>query len=72
LARWQDWESSEAVIALCQGESLKDISIRRSAISYLLLCPTEQAARETTRLRRLYPKEAAEAERRLNLIERAR
>jgi hypothetical protein len=69
LARWQDWESSEAVIALCQGESLKDASIRRSAISYLLLCPTEQAARETARLRQLYPKEAADAEKRLNLNE---
>jgi hypothetical protein len=69
LARWQDWESSKTVIALCQGESLKDASIRRSAISYLLLCPTAQAARETARLRQLYPKEAADAEKRLNLNE---
>lgn len=67
LARWQDWGSTEAVVALCQGNELQDASIRRAAISYLLLCPTQQARRESDRLRRLYPQETAEAEGRLNL-----
>jgi hypothetical protein len=67
LARWQDWGSTEAVVALCHDKELQDVSIRRAAISFLLLSPAKAAGQESARLRRLYPKEVAEAEKQLNL-----
>jgi hypothetical protein len=67
LARWQDWGSTEAVVALSQGKELQVASLRRAAISFLLLSPATAARQESARLRRLYPKEVAEAEKRLNL-----
>ncbi|HUY93259.1 MAG TPA: hypothetical protein VMV10_31315 [Pirellulales bacterium] len=66
LARWQDWESTAAVVELCRRLESKDAPIRRAAIGFLLLSPTKEADQETARLRQQYPSEVAEVERRLS------
>jgi hypothetical protein len=67
LARWQAWEETEAVAQLGRSQEMEDRPTRRSVISFMLLSPTPLARREATRLRGLYPEEAAAAEKQLNL-----
>ena len=71
LARWQDWESTAAVVEVCQRWGEKDASLRRAAIGFLLLSPTAEASQESSRLRRRYPRDAAEVERRLKPLDRS-
>jgi hypothetical protein len=67
LARWQAWEQTEDVARLGRSQEMEDRPTRRSVISFMLLSPTPLARREATRLRGLYPEEAAMAEQQLNL-----
>ena len=70
LARWQDWESTVAVVELSRRLAAKDASLRRAAIGFLLLSPAPEAPPEAARLRRQYPRDVAEIERRLSPTDR--
>jgi hypothetical protein len=62
LARWQDWESLPAVAALYKPQpETMDAGIRFAIVSYLMLCPNEQAERELKRIERLDPQTVARA-----------
>ena len=72
LARWQAWDATAAVTKLSHSDELKDLPTRRAIIGFLLLSPREEARAESARLRRLYPAEVAETEKKLNLLGGAR
>jgi hypothetical protein len=65
LARWEDWESTPAVIALNRRLQSQNAAIRRAAIGFLTLSPMQQAADEIARLRQRYSAEVDEAKKRL-------
>lgn len=46
LARWQHWESVDAVAALWQRLGADDPLVRRAVAGYLMACPLEQARRQ--------------------------
>lgn len=66
LARWEDWESTPAVIELNRRLQSKNAPIRRAAIGFLTLSPTKEAAAELARLGRRYPLEVDAAKKRLS------
>ncbi len=72
LARWQAWDATAEVAKLSHSDELKDLPTRSAIIGFLLLSPTDSARRESSRLRRLYPGEVAETEKKLNLLGGAR
>jgi hypothetical protein len=66
LARWEDWGSTPAVIALNRRLESKNAPIRRAAIGFLTLSPTKEAAAELARLGQRYPAEVDDAKKRLS------
>ncbi|HVW38881.1 MAG TPA: hypothetical protein VHB99_16310 [Pirellulales bacterium] len=66
LARWEDWESTSAVIELNRRLQSQNAPIRRAAIGFLTLSPMQQAADEIARLRKSYPAEVDAAKKRLS------
>ena len=72
LARWQAWDATAEVAKLSHSDELEDLPTRSAIIGFLLLSPTDSARRESSRLRRLYPGEVAETEKKLNLLGGAR
>jgi hypothetical protein len=67
LARWQDWDSLESVVAVF-GRPTSDAAAKRAVVGYLLVCPDDKAAQHLERLRRSDPKTIAEAEKSLSLL----
>jgi hypothetical protein len=56
LARWQDWQSLPAVVAVFPPQPQKiDPNIRFAVATYLMLCPDENAASELKRIELLDP-----------------
>jgi hypothetical protein len=62
LARWQDWECLDAVVALFDREEYSDPATSRAIVGYLVACPRPAAAEALARLRRRAPQRVAEAE----------
>ncbi len=62
LARWQDWESLDAVAALFARKEFADASIAQAIVGYLKACPLPAAAEKLARLRQLDPQRVAAAE----------
>jgi hypothetical protein len=66
LARWEDWKSTPAVIELNRQLELENAPLRRAAIGFLTLSPTNEADEELARLRQRYPAEVDAAKKRLS------
>jgi hypothetical protein len=62
LARWQDWESLDAVVALFQRQGYAEPATSRAVVGYLLACPEKRAAKELARLRTVDPRAVRQAE----------
>jgi hypothetical protein len=67
LARWQDWESLDRIVALF-ADKRSDAATQRAVVGYLLVCPGEKAAEHLERLRRSDQKIVAEAEKSLMFL----
>ncbi len=72
LGRWQDWEALDRVVALFGQPGYDTPETTRAVVGYLLACPSDRAARQLARLRKLDPKAVADAERHLSLLGPAR
>ena len=64
LARWQDWDALDEVVALYADDA--PLATRRAVIGYLLSCPLPAARRELATLRERDPRGVSEAERQVN------
>jgi hypothetical protein len=72
LARWQDWDALDEIMAACGNFDSVDGPTRRSVVGYLLRSPTAAAAERLAVLRRAYPDLTAQAEESLADVSAAR
>jgi hypothetical protein len=68
LARWQDWQSMDGVVACLDATDADEPATTRAVVGYLIACPTPAAAGELERLRKEHPDRTAAAERFLELF----
>lgn len=62
LARWQDWDALDEIVALYARPQYAQPAIRRAIVGYLLVCPGAKAAGALDQLRKFDPRGVAEAQ----------
>lgn len=62
LARWQDWEAQDRIVAIFDQKDFAATDIRRAIVGYLRACPLPAAEQSLERLRNKDPKAVAAAE----------
>jgi hypothetical protein len=62
LARWQDWDSLDAVVDLYDAPAEHQPGLRRAVVGYLFACPDPKATEELVNLRNRDPRGVGEAE----------
>jgi hypothetical protein len=68
LARWEDWDSLAHIADLYVDKRYEERPTKRAIISYLLVCPLDEAQHRLEQIRKLDPTTVAEAERSLELF----
>lgn len=68
LARWKDWQALPEVIALYDKPNFRSPELQRAIIGYLLISPTDDAAKKLDRLRKSDPQRVAETEKLLSVL----
>jgi hypothetical protein len=62
LARWEDWDSLDAVVSLFDRQNFCDGATTRAIVGYLRACPRAAASEALARLRKQDPRRVALAE----------
>jgi len=72
LARWNDWDALDQIVALFDRRGYPDPATPRAVVGYLLACPEPQAAAALAKLRERDPARVADAEKQSTLFGPAR